>query len=58
MVSVAWEKRALPLYWKLLEGNGASNLREQQAVICPLIKQLKKISSSDNWRCLNFIVSN
>jgi hypothetical protein len=42
MVSIVWKKRALPLYWKLLEGNGASNLREQQAVIRPLIKQLKK----------------
>ena len=42
VISVVWKKRALPLYWKLLEGNGASSLREQQAVIRPILKLLKK----------------
>ena len=42
VISVIWKKRALPLYWQLLDGNGASNLKEQQSVIRPIIKYLKK----------------
>ena len=42
MISVIWNHRALPLYWKLLDKKGCSNLREQQAVIRPIFKLLKK----------------
>ena len=42
MVSVIWKKRALPIYWQLLDKRGASNLREQQALIRPVLRLLKK----------------
>ena len=29
------------MYWKILTHKGASNLTEQKAVICPVIKLLK-----------------
>ena len=28
MISLAWKKRAIPLYWKILTHKGASNLTE------------------------------
>lgn len=42
MISVVWKKRALPIYWKILSHQGASNLTEQQAVIRPILRLLKK----------------
>ena len=41
MVSLIWKKRALPLYWEILDKKGASNLDEQKAVISPVIELLK-----------------
>ena len=41
MISLAWKKRAIPLYWKILTHKGASNLTEQKAVIRPVIRLLK-----------------
>ena len=41
MISLAWEKRAIRLYWKILTHKGASNLTEQKAVIRPVIRLLK-----------------
>ena len=41
MISLAWKKRAIPLYWKNLTHKGASNLTEQKAVIRPVIRLLK-----------------
>ena len=41
MISLAWKKRAIPLYWKILTHKGASNLTEQKAVILPVIRLLK-----------------
>ena len=41
MISLAWKKRAIPLYWKILTHKGASNLIEQKAVIPPVIRLLK-----------------
>ncbi len=41
MVSVIWKKRALPVYWQVLSKRGSSNLREQQAVIRPVLRLLK-----------------
>ncbi|MDE5080444.1 MAG: hypothetical protein O4859_03460 [Trichodesmium sp. St18_bin1] len=29
MISLAWKKRAIPLYWKILTHKGARNLTEQ-----------------------------
>lgn len=42
MVSVVYQKRAFPIYWCLLEKEGSSNLAEQQKVLRPVIRLLKK----------------
>jgi hypothetical protein len=42
MVSAIYQKRALPIYWCLLEKEGCSNLAEQQKVLRPVILLLKK----------------
>ncbi len=42
MVAMIWKKHALPIYWHLLDKRGASNLAEQQAVIRPVLRLLKK----------------
>ena len=41
MITVAWKKTALPIYWKILSHKGASNLTEQKSVIRPVLKLLK-----------------
>ena len=41
MVSVIYQKRALPIYWCLLNKDGCSNLQEQQKVLRPVIRLLK-----------------
>ncbi len=42
MVSAIYKKRALPIFWVLLEKDGSSNLAEQQKVLRPVIRLLKK----------------
>jgi hypothetical protein len=42
MVSVIVQKRAFPIFWTLLDKQGASNLAEQQQVLRPVIRLLKK----------------
>ncbi|MDJ0726777.1 MAG: IS4 family transposase [Prochloraceae cyanobacterium] len=42
MASVVWNNRALPLYWLLLNKQGATNFYEQVAVIKPILRLLKK----------------
>ncbi len=42
MVSAIYKKRALPIFWVLLEKEGSSNLAEQQKVLRPVIRLLKK----------------
>ncbi len=42
MVSVIYQKRALPIFWVLLEKNGSSNYAEQQKVLRPVMRLLKK----------------
>jgi hypothetical protein len=41
MVSLVHGKRAIPLYWRLLDKQGASNLDEQKAVIAPVLRLLR-----------------
>lgn len=41
MASAIYQKRALPIFWILLSKKGASNLREQQIVLRPVIKLFK-----------------
>jgi hypothetical protein len=41
MVSVIWSKRAIPIYWRLLDKRGSSNLREQKALLYPVLRLLK-----------------
>jgi Transposase DDE domain len=42
LVAVILERRALPIYWQFLDKRGASNLAEQQALLRPVLKLLKK----------------
>ncbi len=42
MVSAIYKKRAWPIFWCLLEKEGSSNLAEQQKVLRPVIRLLKK----------------
>ena len=42
MVSAIYQKRAWTLFWTLLEKQGASNLAEQQQVLRPVIRLLKR----------------
>ena len=42
MVSAIIQKRAFPLFWTLLDKQGASNLTEQQQVLRPVIRLLKR----------------
>ena len=42
MVSAIWKKRALPIYWMLLNKQGSSNFNEQIAVIRPVLRLLKQ----------------
>ena len=41
MISLIGDKRAIPLYWQLLDKRGSSNLEEQQALITPILELLK-----------------
>lgn len=41
IVTVIYQKRALPVYWQFLEKKGSSNLGEQIAVIRPVLRLLK-----------------
>ncbi len=41
MISLIWDKRAIPLYWVLLPKRGASDLSEQKTVISPVLPRLK-----------------
>jgi len=42
MVSALIHKRAFPIFWTLLDKQGASNLAEQQQVLRPVIRLLKR----------------
>jgi hypothetical protein len=42
IVSAIYQKRAFPIFWTLLDKQGASNLAEQQQVLRPVIRLLKK----------------
>jgi len=41
MVSAIYQKRALPIFWIMLEKDGSTNLVEQQKVLRPVIRLLK-----------------
>ncbi|MCC3436800.1 MULTISPECIES: IS4 family transposase [unclassified Microcoleus] len=54
MVSLIWEKRAIPLYWSLLPKLGNSNLEEQTTnleQILPLFSEYKVIVLGDREFC-------
>ena len=42
MVSMIWEKRAIPLGWRLLPKLGNSNQEEQESVLSPILERLKE----------------
>ena len=41
VIAVIYRKRAIPIYWKILEKEGSTNLKEQQAIIKPVLRLLK-----------------
>lgn len=41
VVSVLWDKRAMPIYWQVLPKRGCSNLAEQKALLRPVFRLLK-----------------
>jgi hypothetical protein len=54
MVSLIWERRAIPLYWDLLPKLGSSNFDEQTTNIqpvLPLFSQYKVIVLGDREFC-------
>lgn len=63
VISLIWDKRALPIFWQILPKKGSSNLKEQQKLIRPaldLFKNYKIIILGDrefgsvklgNWLC-------
>jgi hypothetical protein len=54
MVSLIWERRAIPLYWSLLPKLGSSNFAEQTAnlqPVLPLFSQYKVIVLGDREFC-------
>ena len=54
MVSLIWDKRAIPLYWVFLPKIGASNLSEQKTALLPvfpLLKGYKTVVLADREFC-------
>ena len=45
MISLAWKKRAIRLYWKILTHKGASNLTEKKAFYLLINLDLKIIKT-------------
>jgi hypothetical protein len=41
VISLIWHKRAIPLYWQLLDKRGSSNIDEQKSLITPILALLK-----------------
>lgn len=41
VVSLLWDKRAIPIYWHCLDKQGSSNLAEQKAFLRPVFRLLK-----------------
>jgi len=41
VISLIEDRRAIPVYWLLLPKRGWSNLREQKALICPILQVFK-----------------
>ncbi|MFM6108400.1 MAG: IS4 family transposase, partial [Sphaerospermopsis kisseleviana] len=54
MVSIVYDKRAIPIYWEILKKKGSSNLQEQQQVlekVFPLLSDYKIVVLGDREFC-------
>ena len=54
MISLIWDKRAIPIYFELLPKLGSSNLEEQKTALCkviPLFKNYKTVVLGDREFC-------
>lgn len=54
MVSIVYDKRAIPIYWEILKKKGSSNLQEQQQVlekVFPLLSNYKIVVLGDREFC-------
>ena len=41
VLSLAWGKHAIPVYWEILPKKGTSSWREQKKVLTPVLRLLK-----------------
>ena len=41
VAAIIWRKRALPIYWNILNKKGSSNLNEQKSLLRPVFRLLK-----------------
>ena len=41
MAAIIWRRRALPIYWNILNKKGSSNLNEQKSLLRPVFRLLK-----------------
>jgi hypothetical protein len=41
VLSLAWGKHAIPVYWEILPKKGSSSFREQKKVLTPVVRLLK-----------------
>lgn len=41
VISLFWTRRYLPLYWKILEKRGSSNIEEQKSIITQILSVFK-----------------
>ena len=42
VISLIFQRRALPLYWQILPKKGCSNIQDQKRLISPILTLLKK----------------
>lgn len=42
MVSIVYQKRAIPVYWQVLDKQGQSSLAEQKAVLSPVLNLMRR----------------
>jgi hypothetical protein len=55
MVSLIWEKRAIPLSWSLLPKRGSSNVDEQSAANESDFTLILELQNHGAARCVNFV---
>ena len=61
IVSLIYDKRAIPIYWKILDKKGSSNLEEQQRVLGKILTVLSGhkivVLGDREWEHPNYVMS-